>query len=793
MSFSKRRMILASLTLVALLLGLNQQSGAADSTLNPPNPILFITQTPTPSDFIAVASVFGNHNPALRKTPRGGDLWIRYTDGTLKNLTAAAGYGNSGFQGATSIAVRDPHVHWDGTKALFSMVIGAPEQRYVYEDYYWQLYEITGLGQNDTPVITKVANQPPDFNNVSPIYASDDQIIFTSDRPRNGERHLYPQLDEYEVTPIVSGIWKLNPSNGTLVLLNHAPSGDFTPIVDSFGRIIFTQWDHLQRDQLVDTSSSSNCYDGRDFGMFNYADESAAAALLNDVTEVYPEPRPCRNDQLGGLPTNGHLFNHFFPWQMNQDGTELETLNHIGRQELHDYLRSGRNDDPNIIEYYGQFPRDNPNSMLNMLQIKESVSSPGTYIGVNAPEFHTHASGQLVSINGAVGTLADDMLVDYLTHPDTADYTDTPSSDHSGFYRDPLPLSDGTLLVAHTAETRREENEGSYASPISRYDFRLKSLVDAGNGYQTGGITLTTGISKTVSYYDPDVRISFSGEMWELQPVELRARTRPPAPTATLPTPEQAVFVQEGVTVENLKTYMEAHDLALVVSRNITVRDDLDVQQPFNLRVEGTTTQSLGAGGTIYDVRFMQFFQADQLRGRGWEGGSDQPDSGRRVLAQHMHDAAAVASNIMLPDAPQSSVRLGDDGSMAAFVPARRAMTWQLTDSDGEGVVKERYWLTFQPGEVRVCASCHGLSGVSQVGGGEPENEPEALAILLDHWRTNICTQTPTPEGCPVPTAVTTQMVQTTQVTYLLAPVLLFIGVTFAGIVIYRRTTHIMQ
>src|SRR5437868_3913718 len=73
-----------------------------------PNPILFVTQVPIPGDFTAVASTFGNHRPDLASTGRGGDLYIRYTDGTLKNLTQAAGYGNAGFQGATSIAVREP-------------------------------------------------------------------------------------------------------------------------------------------------------------------------------------------------------------------------------------------------------------------------------------------------------------------------------------------------------------------------------------------------------------------------------------------------------------------------------------------------------------------------------------------------------------------------------------------------------------------------------------------------------------------------------------------------------------
>lgn len=73
---------------------------------------------------------------------------------------------------------------------------------------------------------------------------------------------------------------------------------------------------------------------------------------------------------------------------------------------------------------------------------------------------------------------------------------------------------------------------------------------------------------------------------------------------------------------------------------------------------------------------------------------------------------------------------------MAAFVPAQRAMTWQMTDSAGEGVVRERYWLTFQPGEIRVCASCHGLNTTNQANELTPTNKPEALRDLLFSWRT---------------------------------------------------------
>ena len=86
-----------------------------------------------------------------------------------------------------------------------------------------------------------------------------------------------------------------------------------------------------------------------------------------------------------------------------------------------------------------------------------------------------------------------------------------------------------------------------------------------------------------------------------------------------------------------------------------------------------------------------------------------------------------------MPDAPPGSVRLADDGSMAAFVPARRAVTWQLTDASGVPVVRERYWLTLQPGEVRVCASCHGVNTRDQAAQAPPTNPPRRCASC---WRT---------------------------------------------------------
>src|ERR1017187_4252420 len=85
----------------------------------PTNSILFVTQVPIPADFGTIASTFGNQQGNPNSCGRGGDLYIRYPDGTLKNLTRAAGYGQWGVQAPNGIAVRQPCVHWSGQKAVF--------------------------------------------------------------------------------------------------------------------------------------------------------------------------------------------------------------------------------------------------------------------------------------------------------------------------------------------------------------------------------------------------------------------------------------------------------------------------------------------------------------------------------------------------------------------------------------------------------------------------------------------------------------------------------------------------
>jgi hypothetical protein len=708
-----------------------------------PNPILFCTAVPDPDDYLKATSSFGNHRGAPRSAARGSDLYIRYPDGFLRNLTREAGYGKDGLQvGPSAIAVREPTVHWSGQKALFSMAVGGPAHGEETE-YRYQLYEITGLKRGQQAAITKVPRQPSEYDNVGGAYGSDGRILFTSDRPRNGDAHLWPQLDEYEEAPTNTGIWSLDPVTGDLFQLNHAPSGAFRPIVDSFGRVVFSRWDHLERDQQKDIGLMGY----GNYQAVNYASEAPGAPLTGRDDEIFPEARstwhaffnqnPGYTGPSNGYDPNesGHLFNNFLPWQVNQDGTGEETLNHIGRHELWFQFPEVFKDDPVLAAHYLPLsPVSNETYIKNLFHISESPTTPGLYVGVDGRLSGMHASGQIQAFFLAPGVNPDETILLDVTHPTTADPSATPSPDHSGFYRNPIVLSDNQILATHTADTGKEQNLGTDDSPISSYEYRLKVLDPSGyGGHWRAGETLTPGITRSLTWHNPYKTFRYTGVMWEVDPVEVIARPVPPMTTEEpLEAPEAQMLAQAGVGQSQLRAWLASRDLALVVSRNVTRREANDRAQPYNLRVAGTSTQAIASPGKVYDVAHMQFVQGDLIRSL-IVGGGPYVTPGRRVLATAMHDA--MTWNRPNPSGPEGSVRIANDGSMAALVPARRAMSWQMTAPDGKPVVRERYWVTFQPGEVRTCAGCHGINTTDQLGQPEPTNPPLALKDLLLHLK----------------------------------------------------------
>jgi len=590
------------------------------------------------------------------------------------------------------------------------MVIGAPLQRYGSTDGTWQVYEVTGLGRNQAVSITKVPGQPEDYNNVSPLYTSDGDILFTSDRPRMGEAHLYPNLDEYESTPTITGIYRLRPSTGELTILNHAPSGAYSPIIDSYGRIVFTRWDHLQHDQQQDGSLDL----GYVYDPFNFTSEAANATRLGTFRDTFPERRAQTTTPYGRV--KGHTYNLFTPWQMRQDGTEELTLNHIGRHEMvgtYVYLPRAFMDDGALSDSVSLSNFANRKHIRmdgGIFHIRENPLAQGTYYGIYAREFGEGTTNQIVRFNGAPTLNAEQMV-----------FSDaSPAAGGGGLpggrFRNPLPLTSGGMVASYTPD----------ATFGSSSTLRLHQLNVNGSNMFIAGAPLTPGIHKTVSWWAGDANPrQYSGPLWEIEAVEVVARTPPPMTGhPAIPAPERAVLAAEGVDENVLRDWLRERDLALIVTRNQTSRDRADTQQPFNLRVPGGEVTARG-NGQVYDISHYQVVQANLVRGYA------NNITGRRPVAQPM----SVSSNPSNQGGPAGSVKIAPDGSTAAFVPARRALSWQTVDPAGEPVVRERVWLTLQPGEIRTCAGCHGENSRNQANEPSPTNQPQALAQLMQHWK----------------------------------------------------------
>ncbi len=766
---------------------------------NLPNPVMFVTQMPLSPDMRSRMSAFGHHEGGPSHAGRGGDLYIVHPSsaqapgGCLRNLTREAGFGEpdntntadplSDVQGNLSIAVREPYMNDDGNRALFSMVIGAPldgSGAQLGRDFYWQIYEISNLGLTDEAVISKLPHQPIDYNHVSPMYHPDqpDVVLMTSDLPMGGpeNRHLYPPRDEYEFVPTVMGIWELDMRDGVdadkrLTLVTHNPSGAFTPFTDSYGRLLFSSWDHLQRD--IYQYGLNGRYS------WNLSDESANA-VLTDNREYFPQYVSSSYDPLATTPhpvygqLNKHSIKLFFLWELNRltHGSQtipysgMEIINHLGRHQMNYYFNR-RFDLPGngLSEFTHPSGRD-ASLADGVLYPIEDPTQPGRFYFTDGQHFTKNGSGRILYFDVPPGRSPDEIdLVPVTSREDVP----------GGRYRDPLPLSDGQLFALHTPQVDPTTDLGmvlgddtQLTDPNYRFTLRRLSNIDTSDPLLEAGNSLLPEMNRRLHVWGvKQGRMAiFDGAMSVLDPVEVISRTPTGFREQGIPAIEQGVFAQENVDIEQFMTWMKQRDLALIVSRNVTSRDDGDHQQPYNLFVQdaldgnGDPITSSDTGvGQLYPVQYLQLLQGDMIRINTYVGFPDgqAPDTpptdwspGRKILPNPMHSTTDVnpafepsdQTTVTLDQQFRDSVmKVAEDGSVAGFVPASRAMTWRLTDADGTGIVSERYWLTFQPGEIRVCASCHGLDTTDHQGLTEPENPPLALAELLQYFNSELSQQ----------------------------------------------------
>lgn len=793
--------------------------------------LVFIAQTPNPhgsSDIGTHTATFGNSTPGISAAPRGGSLMYLRRDGelvdlldeALKNGCDAGGDAICNPSGVLEVnddgllvdgyVARRPRIHWNADKLIFAMTRGAKDSQ--HGDIKpaaprWQLYEIEGLDPGDTPLLTRVANQP-DYNNVDPVYGSDGYIFFISDQPVTGDAKHYPQLDEYESLPINTGLWRLDTNSGAIMLMDHSPSGDFGPEITPDGHVLFTRWDHLQQDQQsIDNSVAGVITDREDFWeAYTYASEdqlgSADYTLVSEHTrarlqawvdggktdallhaaadgmEMYPEtvrgnpfydwdgnegnPAGVFVDKDGvehqivyTIPAtefgqhNPLRFNHFLPWQIRQDGLLCETYRHTGLHENGGFIRRALRDDPKIADVQTTRVRIPDGFFLN--QVHEDTNTAREIVtGVVAPEFGTNKAGRILQ------------FVDTQTanrpqlheNGDAVDYvflTD-PENDNR-LYRDPLFLSDGRLVAAVSNPVAADDSGNT--RHFGAFDFTLYVLEKSGDYYEPAQRVLADGVTREFDFWEENGGLplnEFSGRLWEIEMQEVVPRAEPGVPALpSLEAPELESFTAAGVDPAAFREFLENNALAAIVIRNATSRDEADTTQPFNLVVElpdgsqheqTVRTDFQTGSDRLYPITYLQMMRGDYLRGylkfADLDAGNFIADGGRRILPTPLQMNGKLAHNLdVAGPAPVGAVPVAEDGSIAALVPAHRAMTWQTTDNDGDPVVRERYWLTFQPGEVRVCASCHGVNDKGQDGNGKPQNSPLALQRLLEQLKAN--------------------------------------------------------
>jgi hypothetical protein len=197
-----------------------------------------------------------------------------------------------------------------------------------------------------------------------------------------------------------------------------------------------------------------------------------------------------------------------------------------------------------------------------------------------------------------------------------------------GRFRNPLPLSNGGLVASHTSSERAP----GFGTRLN--DLRLNLLEkDNATGLYKAGRKLTSGITKSVHWWGGTVQRNFSGELWELEAVEVRPHARPTQAPLMLEAPERAVFAEESVSESDLRTWLIDHNLALIVTRDQTSRDQADRQQPFNLQVPGgrRTLARTFSGGRVYDIAHFQVLQGrhgPRLRRPGRTARSGATDGG---------------------------------------------------------------------------------------------------------------------------------------------------------------------
>ena len=156
------------------------------------------------------------------------DFWFHCKDGSrLIKLNIKTGEHTIVLEDAKG-AIRDPQVHYDGQKILFSYRKNG--------GHHYNLYEIGVDGTN----LKQITSGP--WDDIEPCYLPDGGIVFSSSRCK---RYIACWMAPTAI------LYRCDIDGSNIRILSSNTVAENTPCVLSDGRVLYTRWEYVNRDPVV--------------------------------------------------------------------------------------------------------------------------------------------------------------------------------------------------------------------------------------------------------------------------------------------------------------------------------------------------------------------------------------------------------------------------------------------------------------------------------------------------------------------------------------------------------------
>lgn len=161
-----------------------------------------------------------NYSSLLSCVRKGFDAEICELSGLRKTIARRTIY-----KPTTDVPLSELQLHWDGNRILFSSLDANRK---------WQVFEVHADGRQ---MHQKIVSEEPDLEFCDANYLPDGRVVATANIGYNGVPCVHGQ-------DVVANLISFDPQNGALSRLTFDQDGNWSPVVMSNGRIMYTRWEY---------------------------------------------------------------------------------------------------------------------------------------------------------------------------------------------------------------------------------------------------------------------------------------------------------------------------------------------------------------------------------------------------------------------------------------------------------------------------------------------------------------------------------------------------------------------